>query len=169
VERREEASGGRGGASVVEVSFRRLRRRWGRTSIVEGVGGMTSRVSGGGLGLGPFSDRYAGSPDCWYADERCCSRLVGSAAVPLAEKYSLRKSFRRIGRGVVEMGSLERGEVVKRRLGTTVVALDKRERHLGQMVLRSSRLCCRSRVWESIALSDRGMSLGGCPFYVEHG
>ncbi len=151
MERREEASGGRGGVSVVRVSFRRLRRRRGRTSVVEGVGGSTSRVSGGGLGLGPCSGRYAGSPDCWYTDERCCSKLVGSAAVPLAEKYSLRKSFRLIGRGAVEMGSLERGDTVKRRLGTMVVAFDKRERHLGQMPLRSSRLCCRSRVCESIA------------------
>lgn len=151
MERREEASGGRGGASVVGVSFKRLRRRWGRTSVVEGGGGSTSRDSGDGLRLGPLSDRYAGSPGCWYADERCCSRLVGSAAVPLAEKYSLRKSFRRIGRGAVEMGSLERGETVKCRLGTTSVAFDKRKRHLGQMALRSSRLCCRSRVCDSIA------------------
>lgn len=151
MERREEASGGRGGVSVEAASFNRLRRRWGRLSVVEGVGGSTSRVAGGGVGLGPCSDGYVASPDCWYVDERCCSRLVGSAAVPLAEKYSLRKSFRRIGRGAVDMGSLERGEVVKRRLGTTLLAFDRRERHLGQMALRSSRLCCRSRVCDSIA------------------
>jgi len=64
VERREEASGGRGGASTVGVSLRRLRRRWGRMSVVEGVGGSTSRDSGGGLGLGPLSGRTATSPDC---------------------------------------------------------------------------------------------------------
>lgn len=112
--------------SLVVGGFRRARRRWGRMSGVERVGGSTSRDSLGGLGAAASSDSDAGSLVCWYADAACCSRLVGSAAVPLAEKYSLRKGFLRIGRAAVEMGSLWRGEMEKCRLETTFAAFDKR-------------------------------------------
>ena len=83
--------------------------------------------------IAPFWDgREAGSPECSYAKAACWSRLFGNAATPLAEKYSLRRSFRRKGRGALEIGSLPRGETLKRRLGTMLAVLDRRMRHLGQ-------------------------------------
>ena len=85
-----------------------------------------------------WDGREAGSPECSYANAACWSRLFGNAATPLAEKYFLRSSFRRMGRRVFVIGSFRRGETLKQRLGTMFAVLDRRMRHLGQRELMSS-------------------------------
>lgn len=98
VERRDEASSGRGWASKAS-SFRRFRRRCGRMSV--GGGGKREALRGwvAVLVLATSCGRDPETSECSDAVATCCSRLSGDAILPLAEKYSLRKSFRLIGRG----------------------------------------------------------------------
>lgn len=65
---------------------------------------------------------------------------MGRAVTPLAEKYSLRRSFRRIGLGVAVSGSLLEGETLKCRFGRTLAGLESRARHLKHMDVASSPL-----------------------------
>ena len=118
-------------------------------SVVEEDGGESSRGEVGVLALTACCGSVAASPGCSYAMVTFCSRLSGDAKVPLAEKYSLLKSFRLMGCGAAVTGSPRGGETAKRRLGMILAFLEMRERHLGHTAVISRMLCrtilgCRS-------------------------
>lgn len=141
--------GGLEGILVFEVgfweihSFRRLRRRWGRR---EESGGEEERVSVGEIGgfvVGAWLVVVvvvARWSDGSYAATACPKRFVGSATMPLAEKYSLRSRFRRIGLGAVVKGSFLGKETLKCRLTGALEIFDNRARHLRQIELHSGKL-----------------------------
>lgn len=74
-----------------------------------------------------------------FAAAACSSRVVGRASMPLAEKYSLRKSFRRMGLGAAASGSLLDEEILNCRLPGAFGKLESRARHLKHMVPCSGR------------------------------
>lgn len=75
-----------------------------------------------------------------FAAAACSSRLVGRASMPLAEKYSLRKSFRRIGLGAAASGSFLDEEILNCRLAGAFGKVESRARHLKHIVPCSGRL-----------------------------
>lgn len=108
--------------------MRRLRRRWGRR--VE-PGEM---ASGDGIGESLVAAWLVivvsrGSRGSSVAPT-CSSKLFGWAAMPLAEKYSLRKSFRRIGLGAAPIGACLSEDTVRCRFAWVSKAPESRARHL---------------------------------------
>ena len=108
-----------------------MRRRWGRRDELGEI------ASGGGIGeslvtawlIVVFSRGSGGLS----VAPTCSSKLLDMATMPLAEKYSLRKTFRRIGRKVAAIGSCLYEDTVRDRFAWVSATPESRARHLKQI------------------------------------